>query len=93
MNARIDSIRQQVDGIRKSGKMPHWRMVYADALLTRAQEYMAIDRAPEALRVLDKAIHGCYFPDPVDAPLFAPDGSPLRVRGRAGPFWRWPAPA
>jgi hypothetical protein len=54
MNARIDSIRQQVDGIRKSGKMPHWRMVYADALLTRAQEYMAIDRAPEALRVLDK---------------------------------------
>ena len=46
-------------------------------------------RAVRALRVLDKAIHGCYFPDPVDAPLFAPDGSPLRVRGRAGPFWRW----
>ena len=54
MQERIDSIRQEMDGIRKSGKLPHWRMVYADALLTRAQEYVAIDRAPEALRVLDK---------------------------------------
>ena len=54
MQERIDSIRQEMDGIRKSGKLPHWRMVYADALLTRAQEYVAIDRAPEAVRVLDK---------------------------------------
>ena len=47
-------------------------------------------RAIRALRVLDKAVHGCYFPDRIDAPLFAPDGSPLRVRGLAGPLWRWP---
>ncbi len=47
-------------------------------------------QAIRALRLLDKAVHGCYFPDRVDAPLFAPDGSPLRVRGLAGPLWRWP---
>ena len=54
MQERIDSIRQDVDSIRKSGKLPHWRMVYADALLARAQDYMAVDRSPEAVRVLDK---------------------------------------
>ena len=47
-------------------------------------------RAIRALRVLDKAVHGCYLPDRIDAPLFAPDGAPLRVRGLAGPLWRWP---
>lgn len=54
MQVRIDNIRQIVDNIRKSGKLPHWRMVYADSLLTRAQEYVAVDRLPEATRVLDK---------------------------------------
>ncbi len=54
MQERIDNIRQSVDDIRKSGKLPHWRMVYADSLLTRAQEYVAVDRLPEASRVLDK---------------------------------------
>ena len=46
-------------------------------------------RAVRALRALDKAVHGCYFPERVEADLFAPDGSPMRVEGRAGPFWRW----
>lgn len=54
MQDRIDIIRQTIDGIRKSGKLPHWRMVYADSLLNRAQEYVAVDRLPEAGRVLDK---------------------------------------
>ena len=45
--------------------------------------------AIRALRCLDKAVHGCYFPDRIDVPLFAPDGAPLRLRGRVGPFWRW----
>ena len=40
-------------------------------------------------RVAEKAFHGCYFPDKVDAPLFAPDGSRLRFRGRLSPFWTW----
>lgn len=54
MQTRIDNIRLSMDGIRKSGKLPHWRMVYADSLLTRAQEYVAIDRMLEAGMVLDK---------------------------------------
>ncbi len=54
MQERLDTIRQNMDAIRKTGKLPHWRMVYADNLLSRAQDYLAIDRSPEAGIVLDK---------------------------------------
>ena len=54
MQARLDTIRQNMDAIRKTGKLPHWRMVYADNLLSRAQDYLAIGRTPEAGIVLDK---------------------------------------
>ena len=54
MQERLDSIRQNIDAIRKSGKLSHWRMVYAENLLNRAGEYVAVDRLPEASRVADK---------------------------------------
>ena len=54
MQERLNTIRQDMDAIRKSGKLPHWRMVYADNLLSRAQEYVAVDRLPEAMLVMDK---------------------------------------
>ena len=54
MQARLDTIRQNMDAIRKTGKLPHWRLVYADNLLSRAQDYLAIGRTPEAGIVLDK---------------------------------------
>lgn len=54
MQERLESLRQSVDAIRKSGKLPHWRMVYADNLLNRAFEYVAVDRMPEARMVADK---------------------------------------
>lgn len=42
-----------------------------------------------AARVMEKALHGCYAPERVEAPLFAPDGEPAPFRGLLGPFWRW----
>jgi len=54
MQERLDTIRQNIDAIRKSGKLSHWRMVYAENLLNRAGEYVAVDRLPEASRVADK---------------------------------------
>jgi len=54
MQERVDSIRRSIDSIRKTGTMPHWRMAYAENLLTRAGEYIAVDREPEARMVLDK---------------------------------------
>ncbi|WP_297701757.1 hypothetical protein [uncultured Fibrobacter sp.] len=54
MQERLENIRQNIDAIRKSGKLPHWRMVYADNLLNRAGEYVAVDRLPEAQMVADK---------------------------------------
>ena len=54
MQERIESVRRTIDSIRKSGSLPHWRMVYADTLLERAADYIAIDRIPEAGMVLDK---------------------------------------
>lgn len=54
MQNRLDTLKQSIDAIRKSGKLPHWRMVYADNLLTRAGEYVAVDRLSEARMVADK---------------------------------------
>lgn len=54
MQERLETLRQSIDAIRKSGKLPHWRMVYADNLLNRAGEYVAVDRLPEAGMVADK---------------------------------------
>lgn len=54
MQERLESLRQSVDAIRKSGKLPHWRMVYADNLLNRAGEYVAVDRLPEATMIAEK---------------------------------------
>ncbi|MCQ2109360.1 MAG: hypothetical protein MJZ05_11440 [Fibrobacter sp.] len=54
MQERLENLRQNIDAIRKTGKLPHWRMVYADNLLNRAGEYVAVDRLPEAGMVADK---------------------------------------
>ncbi|MBO7412320.1 MAG: hypothetical protein J6U20_01475 [Fibrobacter sp.] len=54
MQEHVASLKQRVDAIRKTGKVPHWRMVYAEYLLNRAQEYLAVDREPEAKLVAAK---------------------------------------
>ncbi|MCQ2104830.1 MAG: hypothetical protein MJZ26_03460 [Fibrobacter sp.] len=54
MQERLENLRLNIDAIRKSGKLPHWRMVYADNLLNRAGEYVAVDRLPEAQMVAEK---------------------------------------
>lgn len=54
MQERLETLRTGIDAIRKSGKLPHWRMVYAENLLNRAGEYLAVDRLPEAGMVADK---------------------------------------
>lgn len=54
MDEIVAGLKQRVDAIRKTGKVPHWRMVYAEYLLNRAQEYIAVDREPEARLVAAK---------------------------------------
>lgn len=54
MEELLAGLKQRVDEIRKTGKVPHWRMVYAECLLNRAQEYVAVDREPEAKLVAEK---------------------------------------
>ncbi len=51
---KLSEIKASIDAIRKTGKLSHWRMVYADTLCTRAQEYVAVDRYPEAQLVAQK---------------------------------------
>ncbi len=70
--------------------------VRGDAALEQARfrAETGADAAPaarvlaRAMRVVEKALHGCYFPEAVSAPLFSPDGSPAPFSGRLGPFWR-----
>ena len=77
MQERIDSIRQSIDGIRKTGKVPHWRMVYADTLLNRALEYVCVDRLPEARLVLDKLDRWISTHTPKEDNASANDSQPM----------------
>ena len=54
LTEKLSEIKTSIDDIRKTGRLSHWRMVYADSLCTRAQEYMAVDRYPEAKLVAQK---------------------------------------
>ena len=54
LTEKLSEIKASIDAIRKTGKLSHWRMVYADSLYTRAQEYVAVDRYPEAKLVAQK---------------------------------------
>ena len=54
LTEKLSVIKESIDAIRKTGKLSHWRMVYADTLYTRAQEYVAVDRYPEAKLVAQK---------------------------------------
>ena len=54
LTKKLSDIKQCIDAIRKSGKLSHWRMVYADTLYTRAQEYVAVERYPEACLIVQK---------------------------------------
>lgn len=54
LSQKLSEIKASIDAIRKTGKISHWRMVYADTLYTRAQEYVAVDRFPEASLVAQK---------------------------------------
>ena len=54
LSQKLSEIKASIDAIRKTGKLSHWRMVYADTLYTRAQEYVAVDRYPEAKLVAQK---------------------------------------
>jgi len=77
MQERIESVRRTIDSIRKSGTLPHWRMVYAETLLERAEDYVAIDRAPEAGMVLDKLTRWTETHMPPEAKDAASESAPI----------------
>ena len=77
MQERIESVRHTIDSIRKSGSLPHWRMVYAETLLERAEDYVAIDRTPEAGMVLDKLTRWTETHMPPEAADAANEAAPI----------------
>lgn len=54
MKSKVDSLRQRMLDLRRVSSLPYWRTSYADFLLDRAGEYLAVDREPEALGVLER---------------------------------------
>lgn len=77
MQERVESIRRSIDSIRKTGTMPHWRMAYAESLLTRAGEYIAVDREPEARLVLNKLTRWVETHTPKVAEASATEKNPM----------------
>lgn len=51
---RITELREQVEVIRKSRRMPYWKLSYADFMLQRVEEYLLVDRTPEAILMCDR---------------------------------------
>lgn len=51
---RITELREQVEVIRKSRRMPYWKLSYADFMLQRVEEYLLVDRTPEAVLMCDR---------------------------------------
>jgi hypothetical protein len=51
---RIIELREQVEVIRKSRRMPYWKLSYADFMLQRVEEYLLVDRTPEAVLMCDR---------------------------------------
>lgn len=77
MPERVESIRRSIDSIRKSGTLPHWRMAYAESLLNRAGEYIAVDRLPEAKLVLDKLSRWVESHRPPEVQVVQAGASPM----------------
>ena len=77
MQERIESVHRSIDSIRKSGTLPHWRMVYAETLLERAEDYIAIDREPEANMVLDKLSRWIATHEPPASSGAVSDAAPM----------------
>ena len=75
-NASLDAATAAAESARLRGELRAFPSPFARA-------------AVRAARVVEKAFHGCYFPEKVDAELFAPDGSKTRFSGRLSPFWTW----
>lgn len=77
MQNRINKIQDNVDAIRKSGKFPHWRMAYAEFLLTRAKEYIAVDRLPEANIVVQKLERWLISHSPKESAVLSMNNKPI----------------
>ena len=54
IRSRLTELRQQTEKIRKSRGVPYWRLSYAEFMLQRADEYLLVDRHPEAQMVCDR---------------------------------------
>lgn len=79
MEELVSSLKQRVDAIRKTGKVPHWRMVYAESLLNRLQEYIAVDREPEAKLVAAKVDRWIESHKPAAEDQNASDFHPIEI--------------
>lgn len=57
---RMETLRQRMLELRRVSSLPYWRTSYADFLLDRAGEYLAVGREPEAEGVLDRIDHWLF---------------------------------
>lgn len=51
---QLIQLREQVESIRKTHRMPYWKLSYADFMIQRVDEYLLIDRKPEAQMMCER---------------------------------------
>ncbi|HSQ43218.1 MAG TPA: hypothetical protein VLM37_13140 [Fibrobacteraceae bacterium] len=71
---RIAELRQRVLDLRRKSTLPWWRLSYAEFLLDRAVEYIAVQREPETAGMLERVtrwlaqqeslVHAAGYEDP-----------------------------
>jgi len=52
MQKQLETLRQRLQDLRRVSALPYWRSSFADFLLERTQEYIAVGREPEAKGVM-----------------------------------------
>lgn len=51
---RLPDLRNRLENLRKSGKIPYWRFTFAEFLAERVGEYLAVNRTTEAAQTLSR---------------------------------------
>lgn len=62
--SRLSQLRQQLADFRKVSTLPYWRIAFAEFLLTRAEESLAVGRVPEAQGLMDRMAHWLQLNQP-----------------------------
>jgi len=81
LSADIQETRKRVDALRKSARLPYWRMAFADFMLDRTSDYLVIGREQDAVEMLSRLDRWIEKNQAKASPRVHPEAPEIRVWG------------